>query len=130
MTVKSKVRIYKTCIRPIMAYASKTRTETTVTKKMLRTTEMRTLRFIADYTLRDRKRNEEVRSICNIQDIVRWQVRSPELKEELGEITLIECPKIDWQKLQKRKNRILLDPFVDHLSAGTKAGRSDGVLQE
>lgn len=48
-----------------MTYATETRAETTATKQMLKTTEMRILRSITDHTLRDRKRNEEVRSICD-----------------------------------------------------------------
>mgnify|MGYP006948248671 FL=1 len=66
------VRLYKTCVRPVMTYAIETRAETAATKKLLRTTEMKTLRSIAGYTLRDRKRNELIREQCNIQDIVRW----------------------------------------------------------
>lgn len=70
MSVKSEVRIYKTCIRPIMTYAAE-RAETSATKQMLRTIEMKTLRFITGHTLRDRKKNEEIRSIYDIQNIIR-----------------------------------------------------------
>lgn len=56
MNIKSKMRIYKTCIRPIMTYAAETRAETTPTKRILRTAEMRTLRNITGNTLRYRRR--------------------------------------------------------------------------
>lgn len=72
MSINSKVRIYKTCVRPILSYAVETRAETTTTKRLLRTTEMRTLRSITGYTLRDRQRSEEIRNKCNTEDIVRW----------------------------------------------------------
>lgn len=72
MSNKSKVRIYKTCVRPIMTYAIETRAENTTTKRLLRTTEMRTLRSMSGFTLLDRKRNEEVREMCEVQDVVRW----------------------------------------------------------
>ncbi|XP_045462678.1 uncharacterized protein LOC123672567 [Harmonia axyridis] len=69
MSTRSKV---KTCVRPVMTYAVETRAENTVTKRLLRTTEMRALRSIAGYTLLNRKRNEEIREISDIQDVVRW----------------------------------------------------------
>ena len=72
MSMESKIRIYKTCVRPIMTYAIETRAEKTSTKQLLRTTEMRTLRSIAGYSLRDKQRNEEIRNQCGIEDIVRW----------------------------------------------------------
>lgn len=72
MSTRSKVRIYKTCVRPIMTYAIETRAENTTTKRLLRSTEMRTLRSITGYTLLDHKRSEEIREICEVQDIVRW----------------------------------------------------------
>lgn len=38
MSIKSKTRIYKTCIRLIMTYAVEIRAESTITKRILRTT--------------------------------------------------------------------------------------------
>jgi len=35
MMIESKVRIYKTCIRPILRYAAKTITKTSKTKRIL-----------------------------------------------------------------------------------------------
>ena len=44
MSTESKVRIYKTNVRPVLTYASETRAETTYTQQLLRTTEMKTIR--------------------------------------------------------------------------------------
>lgn len=44
MKREGKVRIYKTCIRPILTYAAETRADTAKTKSIARTTEMRILR--------------------------------------------------------------------------------------
>lgn len=70
MSCEAKTRIYKTCVRPIMTYAAETRADTRKTKIILRTDEMRTLRTIAGHTLREY--NEQIRSMCDTQDIIRW----------------------------------------------------------
>ncbi|XP_055714317.1 uncharacterized protein LOC129808563 [Phlebotomus papatasi] len=72
MNIKNKIRIYKTCVRPIMTYAAETRADNTRTKRTLRTTEMKTLRTICGYSLRDKKRSSDIREECEVQDIVRW----------------------------------------------------------
>ncbi|KAI4501059.1 hypothetical protein M0802_003862 [Mischocyttarus mexicanus] len=72
MSTNCKSRIYKTCVRPIMSYAIETGAETAATKRLLRSTEMKTLRTISGKTLLDRHRNEDIRKECNVQDIVRW----------------------------------------------------------
>lgn len=72
LNIDSKVRIYKSCIRPIMTYAVETRADTSKTKHLLRKTEMRVLRTITGKTLRDRIRSETIRETCKVQDIVRW----------------------------------------------------------
>lgn len=72
MSRETKVRIYKTCVKPIVTYATETRDDTRKTKSMLKTTEMKILRIIAEYTLRDRIHNAQIRIMCDTQDIVRW----------------------------------------------------------
>ena len=72
MRTDSKIRIYKTCIRPIMTYGIEVREDTHKTKQMLRVAEMKTLRTIVGKTRRDRVRNTNIREQCKIQDIVRW----------------------------------------------------------
>lgn len=48
---KSKERRYKTCVQPILTYAVETKAEASTTKKIIRTTEMKTLGNIRDYRL-------------------------------------------------------------------------------
>lgn len=72
MNVESKIRIYKTCVRPILTYATETRAETKRTQQMMTTVEMRILRSISGYSLYDRKTNEEIRNKCGIQDVTKW----------------------------------------------------------
>jgi hypothetical protein len=72
MSIKSKTKIYKTCVRPVMTYGIETRADTVRTKALLRTSEMRILRCITGKTLRDRIRNTEIRRMCEAEDIVRW----------------------------------------------------------
>jgi len=68
MQKDSKVRIYKTCIRPIMTYGI----ETNKTKRMLRAAEIKTRRTIMGKTRIDQVRNTDIREQCGKQDIVRW----------------------------------------------------------
>ena len=72
MSIESKVRIYKTCVRPILTYGIETRADTNKTKRMLRTAEMKTLRSIAGKTLRDRVRSATIRETCRVEDVIRW----------------------------------------------------------
>jgi hypothetical protein len=55
MSKESKIRIYKTKVRPVLTYASENRAETTYTQQLLRTTEMKTIRAICGKTLRDKQ---------------------------------------------------------------------------
>ena len=72
MSVDSKTRIYKTCVRPIMTYAIETRAENATKKRLLRTTEMITLRGITGCRLRDHIRSNDIKTQCGILDVVRW----------------------------------------------------------
>ena len=72
MSTESKVRIYKTIVRPVLTYASETRAETTYTQQLLRTIEMKTIRAIHGKTLRDKIRSDQLRQLSGIQDIIKW----------------------------------------------------------
>lgn len=72
MNVDSKIKIYKTMIRPIMTYGAETRAETSRTKQLLRTVEMNTLRAIIGKTRLDRIRNSDVRQQCDIIDVTKF----------------------------------------------------------
>lgn len=43
-----------------------------MTKRLTRTTEMKILRTIACKTLRKRIRNDIIREMCGVRDVVRW----------------------------------------------------------
>lgn len=75
LRTNTKVRIYKTVVRPVMTYAAETRADTTKTRQLLEKTEMSTLRRIVGKTRMDRVRSEDIREICNIQRIEEWIVR-------------------------------------------------------
>lgn len=72
LSIECKSRIYKTCVRPVMTYAAETRPDSAVTKRQMRTTEMKTLRAISGYTLWDRQTNAHIREKCGVGDVVRW----------------------------------------------------------
>jgi hypothetical protein len=72
MSTESKVRIYKTNVHPVLTYASETRAETTYTKQLFRTIEMKTVTAIHGKTLRDKIRSDQLRQLSGIQDIIKW----------------------------------------------------------
>lgn len=49
VNLESKVRIYKACVRPLLTYAAETRAKTSNTR-MMRTTDLKVLRIIAEIT--------------------------------------------------------------------------------
>ncbi|XP_014614642.1 PREDICTED: uncharacterized protein LOC106792660 [Polistes canadensis] len=55
MSIKSKTRIYKNCIRPIKTCAANTSAVSTIIERFLRTTEVKTLRAITENSLKDRR---------------------------------------------------------------------------
>ncbi|XP_072159004.1 uncharacterized protein [Bemisia tabaci] len=72
MARESKVRVYKTIVRPVLTFAAETRAETKRTKQQFRTVEMKVLRKIAGFTLWDHQTNESIRDACNVQDVAKW----------------------------------------------------------
>jgi len=61
LKIEAKTRIYKSCVRLIITYAAETTADTSRTKSITRTAEMRTLRGITGHTLLDRIPNQEIR---------------------------------------------------------------------
>ncbi|XP_055379481.1 uncharacterized protein LOC129610789 [Condylostylus longicornis] len=53
MRISSKIRIYKTCVRPVLTYGVETRADTKETQSKMQTVEMQTLRTIAGFTKLD-----------------------------------------------------------------------------
>lgn len=74
LQTETKSRIYKATIRPIMTYTAETRPDTTKTKRILETGEMKVLRKIVGKTLLDRERNENIRRSCQVDNINEWVV--------------------------------------------------------
>ena len=57
MSAESRVRIYKTSVRPVLTYAAESRADTISTQQLLKKTEIRIIRTIQEKTLRDRVRS-------------------------------------------------------------------------
>ena len=72
VTVESKIKIYKAVVRPIMTYGAETRAAPTKTKRLLRTTEMNTLRAILGKTSFDRMKNIDILERRNFQEVVKF----------------------------------------------------------
>ena len=95
MSVDSKTRIYKTCVRPIMTYAIETRAKNSTTKRLLRTTEIRTLRGITGCSLRDHIRSNDIRTQYGILDVVIWgRIRRREWRDHVDRMDNMGIPKI------------------------------------
>jgi len=56
--------------------------------------DLKVLRYIIDNTLRDKIRNEDIRNICEIQNIIRWvKIRKDHISKMTG-----------WQKLGNQRS--------------------------
>ena len=67
--VKLKHKIYKTVIRPTMPYGAECWTIKKKDEMLMNKTEMRMLRWIPGVSLREHKRNEEIREAATVQPI-------------------------------------------------------------
>lgn len=72
LQLETKTRIYKTVVRPILTYGAETRAETTRSKQLINTVEMKTLRKIVGKTRLDKIKNADIRNQCQIQEIGEW----------------------------------------------------------
>ena len=66
MPRRLKLKIYKTVIRPVLMYGSETWALRKREERMLERTEMRMLRWIMGISLRERRRNEDIRQLAEI----------------------------------------------------------------
>ena len=74
MPVWIKGKVYKTMIRPVMIYGAEAWTLRKKEEELLERTEMRMLRWIMGVSLKDHRRNEDIRKtvgVANITDKVR-----------------------------------------------------------
>ena len=67
--VKLKHKIYKTVIKPTMTYGAECRTMKKKDEMLMNKTEMIMLRWIQGVSLREHKRNEEIREAATVQPI-------------------------------------------------------------
>lgn len=95
LSPEGKLRIYKTSVRPVITYGAESRADTTLTKQLLRTTEMRIIRTIHGKTIRDRVRSEDLRDQSGIKDIVDWVgVRRKGWADHVERMSANRIPKI------------------------------------
>ena len=66
IAVKLKGKVYRTLIRPVLIYGSEAWTLRRREEERLERTEMRKLRWILGLTLKDRKRNDDIRRIIGV----------------------------------------------------------------
>lgn len=64
MSVESKAKIYKTCVRSVMTCSVETIAENALT-------HIRTLRSMVGCSRLDRVRSDDIRTKCDVQDVVR-----------------------------------------------------------
>ncbi|XP_044745133.1 uncharacterized protein LOC123306997 [Coccinella septempunctata] len=75
-------------IRPIMTHTAESKPDTSRTRQLLETTEMRVLRRITGKTLRDRERSENIRRECKTENINEWvRGRKVEWNRHIGRMT-------------------------------------------
>ena len=59
-------KVYRTMVRPVLIYGSETWTMKRREEERLQRTEMKMLRWILGLTLRDKKRNDDIRRILGV----------------------------------------------------------------
>lgn len=72
MSTKSKIRIYKECVRPVLTCTTENRTKTSQTKRMVWKTEIKVIRTIKGIKLRNTIRNEHSLREVGVQNVVGW----------------------------------------------------------
>ncbi|CAG4946044.1 unnamed protein product [Parnassius apollo] len=69
MPIRTKGKVYKTVVRPVLLYGSETWASTKIHERKLHATEMRMLRWEGGVTLKDKVRNEHVRGSFKVTPI-------------------------------------------------------------
>ena len=72
LNIECKVKIYKTCIRPLITCATETRFNNSKTLQMMESTEMMFFRTIIGRTLQNQIPSATIRDEWNITDIRTW----------------------------------------------------------
>lgn len=102
MSSESKIRIYKTCIGPVLTYAEETRTEIRRTKRTLRTTEMKIVRKIKRVTLKNRIKSDVIRNELVIYDVWWTMERHPYWRDRVDEVGSAKTQKPNTRRLTRR----------------------------
>lgn len=79
MPVRIKGKVYRTMIRPVMIYGAEAWTLRRKEEELLERTEMRMLRWILGVSLKDKKRNEDIRTAVGVANIT-YKVREARLR--------------------------------------------------
>src|SRR6218665_981325 len=66
MSIQIKGKVYKSIIRPVMMYGAEAWTLTRKEEELLERPEMRMLRWILGVSLRDRRRNKDIREVLGV----------------------------------------------------------------
>lgn len=69
MPIKTKGKVYKTAVRPVLLYGSETWATKQIHEQKLHTTEMRMLRWAGGVTLKDKVRNEYIRGTFKVAPV-------------------------------------------------------------
>ena len=89
----------------MLNYAIETRAENATTKRLLRTTEMRTLREITGCSLRDHIRSNDIRTQCGILDVMRWGLlKRREWRDHVDRMDNMRIPRIAKEGTPRSKS--------------------------
>jgi len=102
MPIAVKGKVYRTMIRPVLSYGSEAWTLRRCEEEHLDRTEMRILRWILGLTLKDKKRNDDIRHITGVACItekvrearLRWYGHVQRREED-------DCVSESWRQMFK-----------------------------
>lgn len=117
MTLESKVRIYKTMVRPILTYATETRAETMKTKQKMRTADIKILRLIVGVSLTDKQKHKR-----EMQDIVKSKVRKRQWNDYVNRMKEI---RLAFIRADDQEERDRDEYSKDGYRAGSPLNRPD-----
>ncbi|KAE9546983.1 hypothetical protein FO519_009804 [Halicephalobus sp. NKZ332] len=105
ITVKTKIRLFRTLVMPILLYGAETWTLLQTDLNKLEVFQMRCLRQILKVSLRDRIPNEAIRSRCEQQLTVEEQIREKRLRW-FGHTCRMSSERLPRKLLWKQRPRI------------------------
>jgi len=117
-----KGKVYRTMVRPVMIYGSEAWTLRRREEERLKGTEMRMLRWILGLTLRDRKRNDDIRRILGVACItdnvrearLRWYGHIQQREEDDCVKRILEA-NVGGQRSRRRQRKRRIDVVKDNM---------------